>query len=952
MGGISLGTGIFSGIDSRSLIDQLLALEARPKQLAQRRLLSLKNQQAALLDVNSAILGLKTAAGAFRADRVFRASRATVNSEAITATAGQNAAPGTYNFSVSRLVSTEQKLSRGFADSDVSGLGATEFRFEVGGGRVDTQTRLTELNGGLGVERGKIQITDSAGATVTVDLSKAVSVNDVLDAINSQGNLGVTATVQDDRFVLTDTAGGAGTLSVANSFGSNTATSLGIAGTAVAGVLTGGEVYRLTEDTPLSVLNDGLGVVFGKGGQAAPTDFTIDVANPGGGNLTTYNIILGELGQEVTDPETSEVTFEVTDGAVVTLGDLFERISEQTSGEVAGSLSADGTKIVLTTTAGGRELTVNEGANTTTAAHLGILGQTSATVTSSRLFAGINTRLASNLNGGSGVSPGTFSVTQRDGSSFSVSVTADDTVQSILDKISTGGTNITARVSSSGNGFEIVDSTTGGSLIISDTTGAAAADLGIATAGDADGVLDSGNLQAKWLSRTTRLKSLNAGKGVGTGTLRLTDSTGATSTLEITDTNAKTLDDVIRLINGRPVGVTAEINDTGDGLVLRDTAGGSQALKIEDVSGSVAKKLNLAKSADFEAGDAASLNFVDGSFEKVVTLDPGDTLEEIAQKVNSAGVGVDASVISDGAGPTPFRLIFTSETSGSVGRFVVDTGNLDLNLRTLAEGRDAVVFFGGGDAAGSVLLTSPTNSITNVVSGLTIDLNQTTQDPVEVVVTRDVERIEETMAGFVEAYNKVIERISFHERYNSETQEKGALLGDVTVGNVRTSLIRTVNARPIGTDPTFDFLVQVGVRVGEGGKLEFDEERFRSAYEQDPEGVEELLTAFELDDQTEEEIQPGVFVNRTGDKFSRLGVMAQIANLADSLTSSIDGFLTRRKETLDTQIRLQEGRITQFDAQLANRRTRLERQFLAMEEVIANLQTQQQALASLGSTFG
>ncbi|MFG0273938.1 MAG: flagellar filament capping protein FliD [Phycisphaerales bacterium] len=951
MGGISLGTGVFSGIDSRSLIDQLLAIEARPKQLAQRRLLTLKNQQAALLDVNSAILGLKTAAGAFRADRVFRASRATSGSEAITATAGQNAAAGVYNFTVARLVSTEQKLSRGFADADVSGLGATEFRFEVGGGRIDTDMRLTELNGGLGVERGKIQITDSAGSSVSVDLSKAVTVNDVLDSINSQGALGVTASVEDDRIVLTDTAGGAGTLTVANSFGSNTATSLGIAGSAVGGVLTGAEVYRLTENTPLSVLNDGLGVVFGKGGQAAPTDFTIDVSDAGGGNLTTYNIILGELGQEVTDPETSEVTFETTEGAVVTLGDLFARISDQTSGEVTGSLSADGTKIVLTA-AGGRELTVNEGTNTTTATDLGISGSAGASVTSERIFAGINTRLASNLNGGSGVTAGTFQVTQRDGSSFSVSVTADDTVQDILDKIAGGGANIAARVSSTGNGFEIVDSTTGGSLVITDTTGTAAADLGIATAGDADGILDSGNLQAKWLSRNTRLKSLNAGAGVGTGTLRLTDSTGATSTLEITDANAKTLDDVIRLINARPVGVTASINDTGDGIVIRDTAGGSQALKIEDVEGSVAKKLNLAKSADFEAGDAAALNFVDGSFEKVVTLDPGDTLEEIAQKVNNAGVGVDASVISDGAGPTPFRLIFTSESSGSVGRFVVDTGNLDLNLRTLAEGRDAVVFFGGGDAASSVLLTSPTNSITNVVSGLTIDLNQTTEDPVEVVVTRDVARIEETMAGFVEAYNKVIERISFHERYNSETQEKGALLGDVTVGNVRTSLIRTVNARPIGTDPTFDFLVQVGVRVGEGGKLEFDEERFRSAYEEDPEAVEELLTAFELDDQTEEEIQPGVFVSRTDDKFARLGVMAQIEELADSLTSTIDGFITRRKETLDTQIRLQEGRITQFDAQLANRRTKLEREFLAMEEVIANLQTQQQALASLGATLG
>jgi len=952
MGGISLGTGLFSGIDSRSIIDQLIQLEARPKQLAQNRLLTLRSQQAALLDINSAVLGLKSAASAFRDNKVFDASRAASSDpDAITATAGFNAAPGSFNFSVARLVSTEQKLSRGFADADTSGLGATEFRFEVGGGRVDSETRLSELNGGLGVERGEIQITDSSGFTATVDLSEAVTVNDVLNAINSQGALGVTASVQDDRFVLTDTAGGAGNISVADVFGSTTAQSLGVAGAGTGGVLTGTEVYRLTDATPLSVLNDGLGVSFGDGGQAAPTDFTIEVTDPGGGNATTYEIILGELGQEVTDPDTGEITFETTEGAVVTIGDLFQRIEDQTSGEVTGSLSADGTKIVLSAGAG-RELTATNGTNATTASDLGIADVTGATVTSERLFAGINTRLASNLNGGSGISTGTFQITQRDGSSFSVNVAADDTLQDILDRINAGGAGITASVSRAGNGVEIVDSTTGGSLVISDTAGTAAADLGVATAGEADGVIDSGNLNARWISRNTRLEDLNAGAGVGTGTFRITDSTGATSTLEITDSNAKTLDDVIRLINARPVGVTASINDTGDGIVLRDTAGGSQALTIEDDDGTVAKALNIAKSADFEAGDAADLNFVDGSYEKVVTFDPGDTLDEIANKINAAGVGVDASVINDGAGPTPHRLIFTSETSGSVGRFVVDTGDFDLNLRNLSEGRDAVVFFGGNDASTSVLLTSTTNTIDNVVTGLSIDLNQRTQAPVEVTVTRDVGQIEEGLNAFVEAYNNVVDRISFHERFNAETQERGALLGDVTVGNVRTSLIRTANAEPIGVDPAFDFLVQIGIQVGEGGKLEFDSERFRSAYDDDPQAVEDLLTAFELDDQTEDEIEPGVFVRRTGDAFARLGIMEQFDRLAENLTNSIDGRLTRRRETLDTQIRLQEDRIDQFDVQLANKRERLTRQFLAMEEVIANLQTQQQALGSLGATLG
>lgn len=961
MGGISLGTGIFSGIDSASLIDQLIQIEARPRQLAQQRLVNLQGQQAAFLDINSALLGLKNAAGAFRTNSVFRAATAeSSNPDALAATAGRNAATGSFSFRVARLVSTEQKISRGFVNADASGVGATEFRFEVGGGRADSETRLSELNGGLGVERGKIQITDSTGAGATVDLSAAVTVNDALNAINRQNAIGVTASVQDDRIVLTDTAGGAGTLTVADVFGASTATDLGIAGSATGGVLTGGEIFRITENTPLSVLRDGLGIAFGAGGAAAPADFTIEVADAGGANPSTFEIILGELGQQVPNPDFDpddpdsgpETIFEVTDPAVATVGDLFQRISDQTNGEVTGALSADGARIELAAAAG-RELTITEGDVRPTAAQFGLAGASGASVTSDRLLGGINTRLTSTLNGGAGISPGTIQFTQRDGASFTVDVAQDDTLQAVLDRITGAGTNLTASLSDSGAGVRIVDETTGGSLVISDVSGTAAADLGILTTGETDGRIESGNLQAQSIGLTTRLDSLNAGDGVGTGTIRLTDSSGASSTLEITSTNARTIDDLIRLINGRPIDVVAEINDTGDGIVLRDAAGGGAALQVEDVSGRVARNLNIAGSADFASGDPAEQNIIDGSFERAVEFDPGDTLEDVARKINNAGVGVDATIIRDGAGPAPFRLILTSETSGAVGRFVLDTGGFDLGIDSISKGQDAVAFFGGGeDQSGSVLLTSASNSLSNVVPGLTIDLKRTTNEPVEVVVSRDVGAIEETMNGFVEAYNKVVERLQFHQRFDSETQERGVLLGDPTVARVRNTLNRSVNARPTGVDPEFDLLVQIGVRTGEGGRLEFDAQRFREAFEENPGAVEELLTTFRLDDAREDEIFPGAFVQRTEDRFLALGVMEQFKEMADGLTNSIDGLLTRRKDTLDTQIGLQEDRIDQFTAQLNNKRQRLQQQFLAMEQAIASLQGQQQSLASLGSLVG
>ena len=70
MGGIS-SSGLVSGIDTQSIITQLLSIESRPKIFAQQRIVQLQTQQAAYLDVNSQLLALRTSAGAMRFNRVF-----------------------------------------------------------------------------------------------------------------------------------------------------------------------------------------------------------------------------------------------------------------------------------------------------------------------------------------------------------------------------------------------------------------------------------------------------------------------------------------------------------------------------------------------------------------------------------------------------------------------------------------------------------------------------------------------------------------------------------------------------------------------------------------------------------------------------------------------------------------------------------------------------------------
>jgi len=948
MSGITTGTGLFSGINTKTLIEQLLAIDARPKQLAAKRITELQRQQAAYLGVNSALLALKTAAGSFESKKIFDTNKATSSdSDVLTATAGTTASEGTYNFVVNRLVTTQQQLSRGFTDLNSSAVGATKFTFEIGGGGLASETSLSELNGGAGITRGKIVIAETGGGTATVDLSTAATVDDVLEAINGAAGISIQASVDGDRIKLTQSNGLA--FSVSNNSGTDTAADLGIAGSSSGATLTGSRIRTISGQTALSTLNDGTGVMIRDGA----ADMVITDRSG-----KVVNVDLGETKVTAGDPPVTTVT----QARATTLQDVVNLINTKATAAGAGitaSIDTTNNRLVLTdTSGGGGNLIVANGANgRTTASDLGLLtdpaGVAASSINGKRLVAGLNSTLVSSLSGGSGVSASAISFTNKAGVSASLTLSASALAGSIDDVItdlnsqlaaanSGSGLGITVSLNRAGNGLSVTDTSNGsGNLVIS---GAAADALGIAAAADADGKVNGTNLQSRWINLATKLEDLNGGKGIGTGEFRITNSAGGTKLFKVTSSQ-KTVDDLIQFINAQGLsGVTAKLNSQGDGIVLEDTSNGSGKLTIADSSGTVAKSLNLVGEHAVVSGVAKA----DGSYERSVTFAATDSLQSVANKIKSASVGVSATIINDGGSSAPYRLSFTSLTSGRVGRAIIDTGDIDMNFQTLSEGEDALVFFGSTDPASAVLLTSSSNVLDNVVQGVSIDLNATSTEPVEVVVSKNNEAIEKSIEDFVKAFNGVFESIDKYDTYDQESNTRGILLGDTTASNVRQSLLRAVQSKPTGVDGEYQFLFQVGVRIGPGAKLEFDRDRFRTAMAADPEGVKELFAAKTLIPNERIEVRPGVTVADTTDDYSRLGVAEQIRRLTDSMTNSVDGLLTQRNKGIDTQIKLQNERIANIDVQLATKRTKLENQFLAMEKAIAAMQTQSTALNSLG----
>lgn len=936
MTGISTSIGLISGIDTGSLIEQLLAVESRPKVLALNRQAQLQAEQSAFLGLNSLLLALQSASAKFGKDKTFDLKSATSSNESVLkGTATASAQAGTYTFLVDQLVSTNQYLSAGFADRDATALNMTSLSFEYGKGRLETDTALAGLNNGNGVSRGKIKITDSSGAVSTIDLSRVVTMQDVLDAINADETVNVTAKISSDGtgLTVTDNAGGGGSLKIEDATGYTTATSLGIAGTAV-GEIVGTQINSIGLNTRLATLNDGNGVLINSGIDL--TDFNIQTADG-----TIYEIKLGKI-------TSGEDTLE----AVTTLQGVKDRIESQTSGAVTLDISADGLSIELTdSTTGGSTFQVLAGTAGATqgAIDLGIFKSadpgTPTVIGGDQIKAGLNSVLTRSLNGGSGLGGGTtLEITDRAGNFDTITLDPNSSMSDIIDAINASATlNVTASLNSAGNGLLLTDTVGGGSNFI--VGGDAAAALGIETdpAGVASDTVRGTNLQLQYVAGSTLLTNMNYGRGIGKGSFRITDGEGEDAVIDI-GSDSKTLQDIIAEINSKGLAINARVNDTGDGLLIESTSDNPFApIKVESVTGSTAKDLNILGSAE----DVTDNNFINGSYEQMLELEATDTLDDLITKLNNAGFNVSASLINNGTGEKPYYLSLTSKISGTAGDLIIDTGGVDLGLTELNEAQDAVVFFGSTDPARAVLVTSTTNTLDNVVTGVKIDLNSPSETPVTLTITEDTTKQIETVKSWITSFNAVITRINDLGSYDSETEERGVLLGNSTIASIEAQLYRTVQGSALGVDTSYQNLAQIGINVGTGGKLVLNEETLREALTSDPDAVANVFAARKLADDQSIDLGNGISYESSEPIFESLGVVERLNELVKGMTDSIDGTMTVVRKNYDTLIEIQKKRIEAFDVRLEARREQLTRQFAAMETALASLQQQQSALGAI-----
>jgi len=250
MGSITPNVGLITGIPIQKTIDQLIAVQSRPRDLLALLGKKVEAEQIAITAISASLLSFQfQAINVGKSDQFSQTSVTSSNASLLSVTSTGNPSLGSFQFTPLQTAQSQQLLSSGLA-SDTEALGGGSFSFRFGG-YIDSDTDLEILNAGAGVERGRIRITDRSGASAEIDLRFVRTVDDVLKEVNKAAGINVKLEVRGDRFVLTDGTGDSGNLRVQELSGS-TAASLGLGGVNIAAdEVVGQDVFQLFDQLNL-----------------------------------------------------------------------------------------------------------------------------------------------------------------------------------------------------------------------------------------------------------------------------------------------------------------------------------------------------------------------------------------------------------------------------------------------------------------------------------------------------------------------------------------------------------------------------------------------------------------------------------------------------------------------------------------------------------------------------
>lgn len=308
-----------------------------------------------------------------------------------------------------------------------------------------------------------------------------------------------------------------------------------------------------------------------------------------------------------------------------------------------------------------------------------------------------------------------------------------------------------------------------------------------------------------------------------------------------------------------------------------------------------------------------------------ITIAEDSSLNDIRDAINEADdtedTGVRASIIHDG---THYRMVLTgkdAETAFTATASGISDGTTALSFANTQTAEPAEIIIDG------ITITSKSNTISNAIPGVLIDLTKENSAGTSTTVSLDTdyEAITTKLDTFVTAYNDINNFIK-----DQQDADWGHDQNFRSVSNKLQGLLVTNS----GSGGAYNFLVDLGFKTdSKTGDISIDSTKLQETLNADYDSVEQLL------------------IGSDGSS----GILNQFTTYLDGWTDTFDGLYAGKKQSYDSTIRSFDSSIERMELRLEKREQLLLSQFSAMEQLVSSMNatssylTQQMAnISSLG----
>ncbi|MBV8379729.1 MAG: flagellar filament capping protein FliD [Paucibacter sp.] len=320
------------------------------------------------------------------------------------------------------------------------------------------------------------------------------------------------------------------------------------------------------------------------------------------------------------------------------------------------------------------------------------------------------------------------------------------------------------------------------------------------------------------------------------------------------------------------------------------------------------------------SADGSSFTAKSGANPVTVTISAGnDSLTNIRDQINAASAGVTASIVTDSSGS---RLVMTSNNTGVSSGFKVSasgtsglaalaydpsSGTTGMTQKLAASNAQATV--NGLD------INSESNTLTTVISGLTINLLKPTTG-VQLNVTQDTAAMKTNIQAFVTAYNNMATLLANDTKYDSGSKTAGTLQGDNTTTDLEEAL-RGLGGSSTNLAGAFTRLADIGLDPIEDGTLQVNDSKLTSALA-NPANLKQFFMGIDK-------------TNANND-----GLAQQIMNFSEQALS-IDGSLTTHQSGVQTEINNNNQQAQDMQASIDLYSQRLRDRYNALDTQMSQL---------------